>query len=209
MDKSHSFSTLPGEFENIWNDTDVFVPHNASPGSSAKRTNKICRSGTANPRTKRNRTVLSNVNGEIDRKKTTLLWKFLAHSAYLPDGSSFLLSDSTSRPPLASPAECHRRSCGSLAGRRRLLCDEVGMGKTIEAIMAIRSLLGGRGVRRVLFLLPAGLTLQWQEELREKGGLIVPRLKNANTLVWPDGSVEQLDSLYDALDQDMLIMSQS
>ena len=89
----------------------------------------------------------------------------------------------------------------------RLLCDEVGMGKTIEAIMAIRSLLGGRGVRRVLFLLPAGLTLQWQEELREKGGLIVPRLKNANTLVWPDGSVEQLDSLYDALDQDMLIMS--
>src|SRR5205807_1901702 len=53
----------------------------------------------------------------------------------------------------------------------RLLCDEVGMGKTVEAIMVLRRLLAGRGVQRALLLVPAGLLKQWQEELREKGGL--------------------------------------
>ena len=44
----------------------------------------------------------------------------------------------------------------------RLLCDEVGMGKTIEAIMTIRRLRAGRGVKKVLFLVPAGMVNQWQ-----------------------------------------------
>jgi len=51
----------------------------------------------------------------------------------------------------------------------RLICDEVGMGKTIEAILVLRRLMAGRGVQRVLILLPAGLLKQWQTELREKG----------------------------------------
>jgi len=81
------------------------------------------------------------------------------------------------------------------------------MGKTIEAIMALRRLLAGRGVRRALLLLPAGLRTQWQDELREKGGLIVPRLEGADTLVWPDGRVERVGGLEEALRQDLLILS--
>lgn len=49
-----------------------------------------------------------------------------------------------------------------------LLCDEVGLGKTIEAGLAIRSLkLSGR-VKRVLIAAPASLTRQWQREMADK-----------------------------------------
>lgn len=87
----------------------------------------------------------------------------------------------------------------------RLLCDEVGMGKTLEAIMALRRLLAGRGVGRALLLVPAGLLRQWQGELREKGGLLVPRL-DGSTLTWPDGSARKV-SLEEALHEKVLLMS--
>jgi hypothetical protein len=43
-----------------------------------------------------------------------------------------------------------------------LLCDEVGLGKTIEAGLAIRSLLLSGLAKRVLIAPPASLTQQWQ-----------------------------------------------
>lgn len=89
----------------------------------------------------------------------------------------------------------------------RLLCDEVGMGKTVEAIMILRRLLAGRGVRRALLLVPAGILRQWQDELREKGGLLVPRLEGQSTLVWPDGREEQALDLATVLRQPLLLMS--
>ena len=194
------------EFENIWNDTDDFVRTMPLPEAVEKELIKFAGPEPPIREPRETEPVSSGIKGETDRKKTAMLWKFLAHSAYLPDSAASCY--------LTAPLDHlwpHQQNVieevTAAWPEGRLLCDEVGMGKTIEAIMAIRSLLGGRGVRRVLFLLPAGLTLQWQEELREKGGLVVPRLKNANTLVWPDGSVEQLDSLYDALDQNLLIMS--
>ena len=49
-----------------------------------------------------------------------------------------------------------------------LLCDEVGLGKTIEAGLAIRSLLLSGLARRVLIAPPASLTRQWQRELASK-----------------------------------------
>lgn len=49
-----------------------------------------------------------------------------------------------------------------------LLCDEVGLGKTIEAGLTL-SRLGHTGeLNTALLLVPAGLTIQWQEELWEK-----------------------------------------
>jgi superfamily II DNA or RNA helicase len=89
----------------------------------------------------------------------------------------------------------------------RLLCDEVGMGKTIEAILVLRRLLAGRGVRRALLLLPKGILKQWQAELREKGGMIFPRLEGVSALVWPDEREERVDGLPEALKQDVLLMS--
>ena len=81
------------------------------------------------------------------------------------------------------------------------------MGKTVEAILALRRLLAGRGVRRVLILPPANLQPQWQGELREKGGLRVPRLEGPKTLIWPDGTKQGVSGVAEALEQDILLMS--
>jgi len=58
---------------------------------------------------------------------------------------------------------------------RFMLCDEVGLGKTIEAGLAIRQLLLSGAVRRVLILVPKSVLVQWQEELYEKFVLNFPR----------------------------------
>ncbi len=49
-----------------------------------------------------------------------------------------------------------------------LLCDEVGLGKTIEAGLAIRSLYLSGLIRRVLISPPASLTGQWHREMAAK-----------------------------------------
>jgi hypothetical protein len=60
--------------------------------------------------------------------------------------------------------------------RSWLVADEVGLGKTISAGMALRRLILEGHVRRALILAPANVCRQWQDELFEKFGLWVPRL---------------------------------
>ena len=52
-----------------------------------------------------------------------------------------------------------------------LFCDEVGLGKTIEAGFALRSLMLKGRVGRSLVIAPRSLIRQWMEELREKFAL--------------------------------------
>lgn len=54
---------------------------------------------------------------------------------------------------------------------RALLCDEVGLGKTIEAGMILLELLVRKLVRRILVLVPPSLVEQWQAEMRGKFGV--------------------------------------
>ena len=58
---------------------------------------------------------------------------------------------------------------------RFMLCDEVGLGKTIEAGLVIRQLVLSGAARRVLILVPKSVLVQWQEELYEKFVLNIPR----------------------------------
>lgn len=51
---------------------------------------------------------------------------------------------------------------------RALLADEVGLGKTIEAGIILKELLVRGLIRRALILVPASLTVQWQEEMATK-----------------------------------------
>jgi SNF2 family DNA or RNA helicase len=51
--------------------------------------------------------------------------------------------------------------------RRLLIADEVGLGKTIETGMIIRELITRGDAGRVLIICPAGLTKNWQNELRD------------------------------------------
>ena len=51
---------------------------------------------------------------------------------------------------------------------RFLLCDEVGLGKTIEAGMALKELRIRGGAQRVLIIAPSNLARQWQFEMKTK-----------------------------------------
>ena len=72
--------------------------------------------------------------------------------------------------------------------RSYLLADEVGLGKTIEAGLALRELLLSGRIRTALLLVPASLLVQWQEELAEKFLLEVPYLQGSR-LVHPGGAI--------------------
>ena len=51
---------------------------------------------------------------------------------------------------------------------RGLLCDEVGLGKTIEAGLVLKEYLTRGMAQRVLIITPPGVVAQWQEELATK-----------------------------------------
>jgi len=52
-----------------------------------------------------------------------------------------------------------------------LIADDVGMGKTIEAGLVMQELALRHRARTMLIVCPAGLTLQWRDEMRDKFGL--------------------------------------
>ncbi len=135
--------------------------------------------------------------------RAAMVWRFLNAAPFLPGGET--VSDATAPVDLWP----HQRRVVEDVTRAfpagRLLCDEVGMGKTIEAALALRRLLLGRGVRRALLLVPAGLMRQWQEELREKAGLVVPRFEPGGLHV-PGRQVRKMD-VREALGENLLILS--
>ncbi len=51
---------------------------------------------------------------------------------------------------------------------RFLLCDEVGLGKTIEAGMILKEIKSRGGAQRVLAIVPPNLVRQWQFEMKSK-----------------------------------------
>jgi SNF2 family DNA or RNA helicase len=54
--------------------------------------------------------------------------------------------------------------------QRLLICDEVGLGKTIEAGLILTELRARQTVNRVLVICPANLTVKWELELRNRFG---------------------------------------
>lgn len=66
--------------------------------------------------------------------------------------------------------------------RGYLFADPVGFGKTVELGLTIRELLLSGRATTALILVPASVLRQWQEELAEKLGLLVPRYENGQFL---------------------------
>jgi len=100
--------------------------------------------------------------------------RFLATAPKL--WSAARLAEATSA---VQPFPHQKKVAERLAGlypRSWLVADEVGLGKTISAGLALRRLLLSGQVKRVLVLAPANVARQWQDELFEKFGLWVPRL---------------------------------
>lgn len=186
-------------FETLWNNKDADVATFDLPDAVRLELIKYAQESTS---------YLSHpdrLRADRRRRETVMRWQFVCEAPYFESGGP--MCDATA---MVDPWPHQRRVVEESAQawpEGRLLCDEVGMGKTIEAILAIRRLLTGRGVERVLFLLPAGLLQQWQGELREKGGLVVPRLEGQTALVWPDSTVERINGLGQALSRDLVLVS--
>ncbi len=142
----------------------------------------------------------------LRRQRAAMLWGYALEAPYMPEGGAATCD--AMAPVTLWPHQRHVVAEAAAAWPEgRLLCDEVGMGKTVEAILALRRLLAGRGVKRALILPPANLLPQWQGELREKGGLRVPRMEGPKTLIWPDGSKQAVSGLAEALEEPLLLLS--
>ena len=79
-----------------------------------------------------------------------------------------------------------------------LFCDEVGLGKTIEAGLALRQLLLSGNVKRALLLVPKSVMRQWQEELHEKFALHIPRYQSGKVLDIGNDPIPFSGSVWDA-----------
>ena len=109
-----------------------------------------------------------------------LLFQFVCDAPYLPGAAG--LGAATAA---ITPWPHQTRVADALLAEfpsRALLCDEVGLGKTIEAGLVIRQLLISGRVKRCLILAPRSVLNQWQEELYEKFALEIPRHEGGKLL---------------------------
>lgn len=81
-----------------------------------------------------------------------------------------------------------------------MLCDEVGLGKTIETGLALRSLVLSGFVKRVLIAAPASVAPQWQREMADKFFLSFTRAltgsKNRHKVLFPQELERPASSLF-------------
>ncbi|MBI3990242.1 MAG: DEAD/DEAH box helicase family protein [candidate division NC10 bacterium] len=108
-----------------------------------------------------------------EEQNERILFQFVQDAPFLPNGHHLGAATSTVQPwP-------HQQRVADLVVQRFpegfLLSDEVGLGKTIEAGLALRQLLLAGRVKRCLILTPKSVSRQWQEELYEKFVLNIPR----------------------------------
>lgn len=80
-----------------------------------------------------------------------------------------------------------------------LIADDVGLGKTIEAGLAMLELIARRRAERILVVVPPGLMDQWQEELLDKFGLTFEIIGNASDLAQVQMKLPAGISPWDAL----------
>ncbi len=110
------------------------------------------------------------------------VWSFISQAHKAKNGGMVGLATAPVKP-WPHQVQVFRR-LQSARPARLLIADEVGLGKTIQAGLFLRQAwLEGR--RRILVMAPAGLTRQWQTELREKLNLDWP-IYDGKSLTWQD-----------------------
>lgn len=120
-----------------------------------------------------NTAARAGAEAETAETRERLLVQFLRDAPYLPGAARL---GAATAPVVPWPHQ--QRVADAVVARfpeRFLIADEVGLGKTIEAGLALRQLLLAGRVRRCLILAPKSVLRQWQEELYEKVALDVPR----------------------------------
>lgn len=102
-----------------------------------------------------------------------IMFQYLRDAPYLPNAAG-LGGATAAITPWPHQVRVADAASAAFPGRA-MFCDEVGLGKTIEAGLVIRQLLLSGRVKRCLILTPKSVLKQWQEELYEKFNLSVPR----------------------------------
>lgn len=198
-DDAERYQHYREEFERLWDDRDADVATVPLPDAVRLKLVKYAMEPPADGWASIERRA-----DERRRREAAMRWQFVVEAPFFSRGDA--VCDATAMVDQWPHQRKVVEDSANAWPDGRLLCDEVGMGKTIEAIVVLRRLLAGRGVKRALLLLPAGLLKQWQSELREKGGLVVPRLEG-QFLLWPDDTQERVAGLAQALERDLLILS--
>jgi SNF2 family DNA or RNA helicase len=109
-----------------------------------------------------------------------ILFQFLRDAPYLPNATG-LGAATAAITPWPHQSRVAERILNRFP-ERAMLCDEVGLGKTIECGLVLRQLLISGRVKRVLILTPKSVIRQWQEELYEKFALNIPRFESGKFL---------------------------
>ncbi|MHA1574051.1 MAG: SNF2-related protein, partial [Alphaproteobacteria bacterium] len=117
-------------------------------------------------------TVGPSPDEEAQLRRERVLFQFLRDIPYFPNAQQLGAATCAITP---WPHQTRvAQQIVSTYPKRYMLCDEVGLGKTIEAGLVLRQLILSGYVRRCLLLVPKSVARQWQEELYEKFVLDVP-----------------------------------
>ena len=160
---SHRIAPIERRFELLWNDEDAGWI--ALPLPEAVRQRLLKRTPAKRP------TV-----DPLERRPSPserAAFRFLREAPYMPGASRIGIETSA-----VAPWPHQNRVIDAVVERfprSFLFADEVRLGKTIEAGLALRHLIVTGRVRRSLILAPASVVRQWQEELWEKCALDFPR----------------------------------
>ncbi len=116
--------------------------------------------------------VVPSQDEEAQLQKERIIFRFLRDAPYLPNAGQ-LGAATCALTPWPHQMRVSQKIIETYP-KRYMLCDEVGLGKTIEAGLALRQLVISGRVRRCLLLVPKSVARQWQEEMYEKFVLDIP-----------------------------------
>ncbi|NLP04409.1 DEAD/DEAH box helicase family protein [Candidatus Fermentibacteria bacterium] len=126
------------------------------------------------------RPIAAAVPSPAQLQRDRILFRFMKEAPRLASASSMGAETSA-----IHPWPHQQVTSGELIDRyprSYLICDEVGLGKTIEAGLALRQLIISGRVKRALLLVPFSVVRQWQEELYEKFAMNIPRYEGGVVL---------------------------
>jgi superfamily II DNA or RNA helicase len=101
------------------------------------------------------------------------LWAHQLHALYESNSLKIVSNSRLSLQSHQIAVAHHLLQCNPA---RYILADEVGLGKTIEAGIYIKEMLARKLASRILLVVPASLTSQWEFEMENKFNLIFRRL---------------------------------
>ena len=166
----HRIADIGRRFESLW--TGETAGWIALPLPDAVRHNLLKRAPAKRP------TVEPLERQPSPEERTA--FRFLRHAPFMPGASRIGIETGA-----VTPWPHQNRVIDAVVEqfpRSFLFCDEVGLGKTIEAGLALRQLIVTGRVHRSLILAPASVVRQWQEELWEKCALNFPRYERGTLI---------------------------